>query len=77
MLANIPAPWILWVSKSFTQNSRFPGSSPVASARKACRELLRGIDKLAETVAVTLGPRGRNVLLDKARCVLGCRGLGK
>lgn len=28
--------------------------------------MLRGIDKLAETVAVTLGPRGRNVLLDKA-----------
>lgn len=31
-------------------------------ARKA---VLRGIDKLADTVAVTLGPRGRNVLLDK------------
>ncbi|CAJ1377933.1 unnamed protein product, partial [Effrenium voratum] len=29
------------------------------------KQLLRGIDKLAETVAVTLGPRGRNVLLDK------------
>jgi len=27
--------------------------------------VLRGIDKLADTVAVTLGPRGRNVLLDK------------
>ena len=27
---------------------------------------MRGIEKLAETVAVTLGPRGRNVLLDKA-----------
>ncbi|CAK0857436.1 unnamed protein product [Prorocentrum cordatum] len=26
---------------------------------------MRGIDKLADTVAVTLGPRGRNVLLDK------------
>lgn len=26
---------------------------------------MRGIEKLAETVAVTLGPRGRNVLLDK------------
>ena len=29
-------------------------------------QLMRGIEKLAETVAVTLGPRGRNVLLDKA-----------
>eukprot|EP00930_Biecheleria_cincta_P079956 TRINITY_DN679_c0_g1_i1.p1 TRINITY_DN679_c0_g1~~TRINITY_DN679_c0_g1_i1.p1 ORF type:complete len:653 (+),score=164.81 TRINITY_DN679_c0_g1_i1:135-1961(+) len=27
--------------------------------------LLRGIEKLADTVSVTLGPRGRNVLLDK------------
>ena len=34
-------------------------------------QLLRGIDKLAETVAVTLGPRGRNVLLDKAGLVAG------
>jgi chaperonin GroEL len=31
-------------------------------ARKA---LLRGIDKLADTVSVTLGPKGRNVVLDK------------
>jgi len=32
------------------------------NARKA---VLKGIDKLADTVAVTLGPRGRNVLLDQ------------
>src|SRR3989338_4055194 len=25
----------------------------------------RGVDKLADTVKVTLGPRGRNVILDK------------
>ena len=25
----------------------------------------RGIDKMADTVGVTLGPRGRNVVLDK------------
>ena len=31
-------------------------------ARKA---LLRGIDELADTVSVTLGPKGRNVVLDK------------
>ena len=33
-----------------------------ASARDA---LLRGIDKLADTVKITLGPKGRNVVLDK------------
>eukprot|EP00929_Paragymnodinium_shiwhaense_P007844 TRINITY_DN111756_c0_g1_i1.p1 TRINITY_DN111756_c0_g1~~TRINITY_DN111756_c0_g1_i1.p1 ORF type:complete len:673 (+),score=222.10 TRINITY_DN111756_c0_g1_i1:75-2021(+) len=31
----------------------------------ARKGLLRGINKLADTVSVTLGPRGRNVLLDK------------
>jgi chaperonin GroEL len=33
-----------------------------AAARDA---LLRGVDKLANTVRVTLGPKGRNVVLDK------------
>ncbi len=33
-----------------------------AEARNA---LLRGIDKLADTVKITLGPKGRNVVLDK------------
>ncbi len=31
----------------------------------ARRSLEAGIDKLANTVKVTLGPRGRNVVLDK------------
>ena len=35
-------------------------------ARKA---LAAGVDKLADTVKVTLGPKGRNVVLDKTvRC---------
>ena len=33
---------------------------------KARRALERGIDKLADTVKVTLGPKGRNVVLDKS-----------
>src|SRR6195952_983799 len=31
----------------------------------ARRALERGVDKLADTVKITLGPRGRNVVLDK------------
>ena len=31
----------------------------------------RGIDKMADTVGVTLGPRGRNVVLDKKFGPLG------
>src|SRR3989449_4595743 len=33
-----------------------------AAARDA---LLRGVDKLANTVKVTIGPKGRNVVIDK------------
>ena len=33
-----------------------------AEARKA---LLSGVDQLANTVKITLGPKGRNVVLDK------------
>ncbi|WP_276320734.1 TCP-1/cpn60 chaperonin family protein, partial [Phytoactinopolyspora endophytica] len=32
---------------------------------KARRSLERGVDALADTVKVTLGPRGRNVVIDK------------
>ena len=32
---------------------------------QARRALERGIDVLAESVAVTLGPKGRNVVLEK------------
>ena len=33
---------------------------------EARRALERGIDQLANTVKVTLGPKGRNVVLDKS-----------
>ena len=33
-----------------------------AEARQA---LINGVDKLANTVKITLGPKGRNVVLDK------------
>ena len=32
----------------------------------ARRKLLAGVNKLANTVRVTLGPKGRNVVLDKS-----------
>ncbi|MEK6818312.1 MAG: TCP-1/cpn60 chaperonin family protein, partial [Nanoarchaeota archaeon] len=32
----------------------------------ARQALLRGIDKVANTVKVTLGPKGRNVILDRS-----------
>ena len=32
---------------------------------EARKSLERGVDKLADAVKVTLGPRGRNVVIDK------------
>jgi len=37
----------------------------IAYSEEARRSLISGVDSLADTVKVTLGPRGRNVVLDK------------
>jgi len=42
------------------------GAKQIMFNEHARQALLRGIDKVANTVKVTLGPRGRNVVLDKA-----------
>ncbi len=34
-------------------------------AEEARKGLITGIDKLADTVVTTLGPKGRNVMIDK------------
>ncbi len=41
------------------------GAKQIAFSYTARELVLRGIDKLADAVKVTLGPRGRNVLIDK------------
>src|SRR3989344_653377 len=40
-------------------------SKQIIYGEKARQALLRGIDKVADTVKMTLGPKGRNVILDK------------
>lgn len=40
-------------------------SKIIANDEEARRAMQRGLDQLADTVKVTLGPRGRNVVLDK------------
>ena len=37
----------------------------ILSSEEARKKLKAGVDKLADTVKVTLGPKGRNVVLDK------------
>ncbi len=40
-------------------------SKDISYGTEAREALLRGVDKLADTVKITLGPKGRNVVLDK------------
>lgn len=37
----------------------------IAYGEEARKALMKGIDQLADTVKITLGPKGRNVVLDK------------
>src|SRR3989338_1891049 len=41
------------------------GKKQILFSDEARRALLRGVDQLADAVKVTLGPKGRNVVLDK------------
>ena len=43
----------------------YPMSKQIIFDEKARQALKRGVDKLADAVKITLGPRGRNVVLDK------------
>ena len=36
----------------------------IAFSEDARHKILRGVDQLANTVKVTLGPKGRNVVID-------------
>ena len=38
----------------------------VLHSSEARKKLLKGIDTLADAVSATLGPKGRNVVLDKS-----------
>lgn len=42
------------------------GSKQIMFEENARQSLLKGVDKVANTVKITLGPKGRNVILDKS-----------
>ena len=46
------------------------GAKQIIFDQEARNAIKKGIDQLADTVAVTLGPKGRNVVIDK-KFVLG------
>src|SRR5579864_4692766 len=49
----------------FQRNNDMPAKE-VRFGSDARSRMLRGVDVLADSVKVTLGPKGRNVLLDKS-----------
>jgi chaperonin GroEL len=61
-----PRPGLLWhtATKWFEENAM--GAKEFKFSVEAREKMLRGIDTLAGAVRVTLGPKGRNVALDKS-----------
>jgi chaperonin GroEL len=51
-------------NKKIKRDDRFMAKENLYS-EEARKSLLKGIDKLSDTVKITLGPNGRNVVLDK------------
>ncbi|XP_050262024.1 chaperonin 60 subunit alpha 2, chloroplastic-like isoform X3 [Quercus robur] len=57
----------LWRSTNFVRSIAVKAGPKRVSFGKECREALQdGIDKLADAVSLTLGPRGRNVILSES-----------
>eukprot|EP01053_Blabericola_migrator_P004598 Blabericola_migrator_1__4597@NODE_243_length_10934_cov_182_833625_g205_i0_p3_GENE_NODE_243_length_10934_cov_182_833625_g205_i0NODE_243_length_10934_cov_182_833625_g205_i0_p3_ORF_typecomplete_len568_score141_27Cpn60_TCP1/PF00118_24/2_4e100_NODE_243_length_10934_cov_182_833625_g205_i015313234 len=53
-------------SRSFVKAAAFASSTKaVAQGQHARNQLLKGADLMADTVGVTLGPRGRNVIIEQ------------
>src|SRR5262249_55681410 len=55
-----------WPSSSSKGRHRIMAAKEIHYAQDARERRLRGVDRLADAVRVTLGPRGRNVLLAKS-----------
>lgn len=59
------------MKKAFTKNntflklSKFKFAKTVLHGVNARSQMLRGVNKLADAVQVTLGPKGRNVIIDQ------------
>jgi chaperonin GroEL len=58
-------PQLLSASTSGSQH-RFYSARDVSFGSDARSKLLKGVDRLADAVSVTLGPRGRNVVIEKS-----------
>eukprot|EP00127_Corallochytrium_limacisporum_P002347 Clim_evm3s110 gene=Clim_evmTU3s110 len=48
------------------QRRHYPGAKDIRFAADARGAMIAGVDKLADAVAVTMGPKGRNVIIEQA-----------
>src|ERR1700745_345358 len=61
-----PRPGLLWDTATKWVEEKAMGAKEFKFSVEAREKMLRGIDTLAGAVRVTLGPKGRNVALDKS-----------
>src|SRR6201982_1823624 len=61
-----PRPGLLWDTATKWVEEKAMGAKEFKFSHEAREKMLRGIDTLAAAVKVTLGPKGRNVALDKS-----------
>lgn len=54
------------MSRSIVGRRLYSSHKLIAFGSEGRAQLAKGVDLLAKAVAVTLGPRGRNVLIDQA-----------
>merc|ERR1712168_1214706 len=54
------------LSSSFTTSTLHQSAKEIKSGTDARTLLMKGVDELADTVAVTLGPKGKNVLIEQS-----------
>src|SRR5690625_4865149 len=54
-----------WPTRSRYKRRIYPVAKMIAFDEEARRGMERGLNQLADTVKVTLGPKGRNVVLEK------------
>src|SRR5690625_3126366 len=65
---NVVAPAVRrghWPTRSRYKRRIYPMAKMIAFDEEARRGMERGLNQLADTVKVTLGPKGRNVVLEK------------
>src|SRR5439155_14840725 len=57
--------WPCWRNRFSRKIEAAPMAKQITYGDESRQSILRGVNRLADAVRVTLGPRGRNVVLDK------------